>query len=72
MKDLGDVEWCLGMKVTRDRENQYLFLSQETYIGKILRAFRMDNEMVKAVPTPGSTSIRQTKADCGDPDKKEK
>ena len=72
MKDLGDVEWCLGMKVTRDREENCLYLSQEAYIGKVLRAFRLDNEMVKCVKTPGSTSIRQTKADCGDPDEKEK
>jgi len=42
MKDMGDAEWILGMKVTRDRRNRTITLSQASYIDKILSDFHMD------------------------------
>ena len=63
MKNLGEVKWCLGMKVSRDRDNNYVFLSQDTYIGKVMRAFKMDDPKVKGADTPGSTSKKMSKAD---------
>ena len=71
MKDLGAVKWCLGMLVTRDRETRHVFLSQETYIGKMLRAFKMDGSDVREVDTPGSTSKRMSRADCAQEGTKE-
>jgi hypothetical protein len=33
----------LGVKITKDRPNRFLGLSQETYIRKILERFRMSD-----------------------------
>ena len=43
MKDLGDCEWILGMRVIRDRTNRKLYLDQEQYLNKILKQFHMEN-----------------------------
>jgi len=39
MKDLGEAEWVLGMKVTRDRSRRSLELSQARYVDKMLTEF---------------------------------
>jgi len=41
IRDLGEVDWILQMKVTRDRANKTLILDQERYIEKILNQFKM-------------------------------
>ena len=43
MKDLGEAEFILGVKITRNRIKRILGLSQKTYIEKILEKFRMAN-----------------------------
>ena len=50
MKDLGAAKQILGMRITRDRKNRKLKLSQGEYIEKVLHRFRMKNE--KPVSTP--------------------
>ena len=41
MKDLGAAKKILGMRITRDRKNCKLTLSQGGYIEKVLHRFRM-------------------------------
>ena len=41
MKDLGATKKILGMRITRDRENRKLTLSQGEYIEKVLERFIM-------------------------------
>ena len=41
MKDLGATEKIRGMRITRDRKNCKLTLSQGEYIEKVLDRFRM-------------------------------
>ena len=41
MKDLGATKQILGMRITRDRKNCRLTLSQGEYIEKVLERFRM-------------------------------
>jgi hypothetical protein len=41
MKDLGATMKSLGMKITRDRKNHKLTLSQGEYTEKVLERFRM-------------------------------
>ena len=41
MKDLGATKKILGMKITRDRKNHRLTLSQGEYIEKVLERFNM-------------------------------
>ena len=41
MKDLGDAETILSIRIYRDRSKWLLGLSQEKYIDKVLRRFSM-------------------------------
>ena len=41
MKDLGSVKLILGMKISRDKKNRKLWLSQESYTEKVLERFNM-------------------------------
>ena len=41
MKDLGAAKQILGMRITRDRKNRKLTLSQSEYIEKVLKRFNM-------------------------------
>ena len=41
IKDLGAAKKILGMRITRDRKNHNLTLSQGEYIEKVLERFRM-------------------------------
>jgi len=50
MKDLGAASQILGMKITRNREERTLKLSQEEYVGKVLKRFNMEG--AKPVSTP--------------------
>jgi hypothetical protein len=51
--------YCLGIQIRRDRENRILWMSQEKYIGDILKRFNMED--CKPVGTPMDTSIKLTK-----------
>ncbi|OMO52435.1 reverse transcriptase [Corchorus capsularis] len=50
MKDMGEANYVLGVKILRDRSKRLLGLSQETYIKKILERFQMQN--CKPIDTP--------------------
>ena len=50
MKDLGAAKVCLGLEITRDRQNKKLWLTQESYMEKIVERFGMINS--KPVHTP--------------------
>lgn len=62
MKDLGDAEHILGMRIKRDRKLKLLFLSQEKYIAKVLDRFNMADAKPLGVPLPPHTKL--SKADC--------
>lgn len=53
MKDMGEADYILGVKILRDRSKKLLGLSQQTYIKKVLERFQMsdckpiDNPVVK-------------------------
>ncbi|GJX26130.1 retrotransposon protein, putative, ty1-copia subclass, partial [Tanacetum coccineum] len=42
MKDLGEAAYILGIKIYRDRSRRLIGLSQNAYIDKILKRFKMD------------------------------
>jgi hypothetical protein len=50
MKDLGELEFFLGIAVMRDRRQRSIALSQERYLEKVLAVTGMEN--CKAVSTP--------------------
>jgi len=50
MKDLGVAKQILGMRITRDRKNRKLTLSQIEYIQKVLKRFNMKNQKSFSIP----------------------
>ncbi|MBW0530599.1 hypothetical protein O181_070314, partial [Austropuccinia psidii MF-1] len=56
MKDLGELCYVLGMRVTRNRIDRVIFLSQELYVNTLLDSFGMG--LCKAVSTPQVPSSR--------------
>ena len=65
IKDLGECEWILNMKVTRDRAHRMMTLSQEAYIDRIIHEFNMDN--LKLSSTPASIGDLYLPIDGTDP-----
>ncbi len=62
MKDLGAAKQILGMRITRDRKNRKLTLSQNEYIQKVLKRFNMHN--AKPVSTPFASHFKLNKEMC--------
>ncbi|GJV02452.1 putative RNA-directed DNA polymerase [Tanacetum coccineum] len=50
MKDMGDATYILGIKIYRDRSKRLIGLSQDTYLDKILKRFRMENSKKGSLP----------------------
>jgi len=55
IKDLGECEWILNMKITRDRQRKTIELSQEAYIERLVKEFGL--EETRAYQTPAEKSI---------------
>ncbi|MCO5567257.1 hypothetical protein L7F22_020946 [Adiantum nelumboides] len=68
MKDLGDASHILGMRIIRDRNRGLLYLSQQTYVEKVLKHFNM--ERGKSLSTPLAPHLKLSKADCPKSDTK--
>ena len=58
--DLGAINWLLGIKITRDRENRTISLSQASYIDSIITRFNFND--LKPSPTPMDPNIRYSKS----------
>ena len=43
LTDQGDLEWCLGMRITRDRARKMIQIDQERYILDVLTRFGMND-----------------------------
>ena len=57
LKDLGATKQILGMRITRDKKNRKLTLSQSEYIKKVLERFKIQDE--KPVSTPLASRFKQ-------------
>jgi transposase InsO family protein len=62
MKDMGEAQYILGIKIYRDRSRRLIGLSQCVYIDKILERFRMENSKKGNVPM--SVSVQLSKSQC--------
>ncbi|KAL0336693.1 UNVERIFIED_CONTAM: Retrovirus-related Pol polyprotein from transposon TNT 1-94, partial [Sesamum radiatum] len=62
MKDMGEAEYILDVKIHRDRSKKLLSLSQEAYIKRIIERFRMHN--ANPVDTPMDKSCVLSKEIC--------
>nr|GEX50865.1 hypothetical protein [Tanacetum cinerariifolium] len=50
MKDLGEAAFILGIKIYRDRSRRLIEISQNAYLDKILKRYRMDNSKRGSIP----------------------
>ena len=53
MKDIGDLNWFLGIRVVRDRTQRKLWLCQDSYISRVATTFHLED--VKPLSTPMTT-----------------
>ena len=62
MKDLGNVNYVLGIQILRDRKNRVLAFSQATYIDKMLTRYFMQD--FKKGLLPYITGVQLSKEQC--------
>jgi hypothetical protein len=60
MKDLGQAERILGIRIYRDRSKRILALSQESYIDKVLERFSMENSKRGFLPMGHGITLSKT------------
>jgi hypothetical protein len=53
LRDMGDVEWFLGVRVIRDRAARKIWLVHDTYIEKITKKFGLIDGRCPSTPLPG-------------------
>ncbi|KAH9797006.1 hypothetical protein KPL71_005721 [Citrus sinensis] len=63
MKDLGDAQRILGMEIRRDKKNESIWLTQKSYLKKVLERFGMDNK-TKPVCTPLAPHFKLSSSSC--------
>nr|GEX80686.1 hypothetical protein [Tanacetum cinerariifolium] len=62
MKDLGEVAFILGIKIYKDRSRRLIELSQNAYLDKILKIYRMDNSKRGSIPM--QVDLHLSKSQC--------
>lgn len=62
-KDLGEIEKFLGMRITRDRRKNTIYIYLEQYLKKVLRKFDFPKPMHKMqkIPIDGYDALRPAK-----------
>lgn len=71
MKDLGDANHFLGMRIKRNRKKGILELSQELYIQKVLQRFNMLGGKAVSTPLPSNLKLSKDDSPKSDAEKKE-
>ncbi|GJX36066.1 retrotransposon protein, putative, ty1-copia subclass [Tanacetum coccineum] len=60
MKDLGEAAYILGIKMYQDRSRRLIGLSQNAYINKILKWFKMDASKHGSLPMQPNVDLSKT------------
>ncbi|KAH9705989.1 hypothetical protein KPL70_012076 [Citrus sinensis] len=63
MKDLSDAHRILGMEIRRDKKNGSVWLTQKSYLKKVLERFGMDDK-TKPVCTPLAPHFKLSSSSC--------
>lgn len=71
MKNLGPARQILGMKISRDRQNGKLWLSQEKYVEKVLERFNMSKAKPVTTPLAGQFALSTNQCPTSEKDKEE-
>jgi len=62
MTNLGPISWLLGIKVTQDRKNRTITLSQQSYVDSILARFNFTD--AKPLSIPMDMNVMFSKDQC--------
>ena len=62
MKDMGPVNYFLGIRISRDRDSKLIYLDQVNYLEKILKRFKIED--CRPVSTPVSKGTILNKSMC--------
>ena len=60
MKDLGEAVYILGIKIYRDKSRRLIGLSQNTYLDKVLKKYKMDQVKKWFLPVLQGVKLSQT------------
>ena len=71
MKDLGSAKKILGMKITRDRSKKLLWLSQESYVEKLLERFNVHKAKPISTPLAGHFKLSTKQSPTSKKEKEE-
>ncbi|GKE11988.1 hypothetical protein Tco_1415539 [Tanacetum coccineum] len=63
IKDLGDAIYILGIKIYRDMSKRLIGLSQDTYLDKILKIFKIENSKKRNLPLHHGIKISKDPCD---------
>ena len=59
MEDLGEIHYCLGMAIERDRNAKVLMIHQKSYLKNVLKRFGMED--CKPISTPMDPNVKYDK-----------
>jgi hypothetical protein len=62
IKDMGPANYVLGIRISRDRDSELIYLDQENYLEKVLKKFKMED--YRPVSTPVSKGTILNKSMC--------
>ena len=71
MKDLGQAQQILGMRIIRDTNNKRLWFLQERYIEKVLNKFNMKDSKLVGTPLVAHFKLSIDLCPCNDKEKEE-
>ena len=60
-----DFEWCLGMAVSRNRDNGTICLHQSLYVKNLLKQFHMEDSCIVRTPADSSVTLSKEMAPKG-------
>jgi hypothetical protein len=60
MREMGNIEWFLGIRVIRDRAARKVWLVHDGYIEKIAKKFGQDQAKCPSTPLPGVELVTRT------------
>ena len=63
VKDLGEINTCLGLHVVRDEDAKTMTIDQSQYIQNMLQAYRMEDCALASTPMDGYESIAPARLD---------
>jgi hypothetical protein len=57
MRNMGELNWFLGIRVIRDRPNRRLWLCQDSYIDKVIKRYHLEHRKTPHTPLPSEPLV---------------